>query len=210
MNLDDLILVSIDDHVVEPPDMFERHVPAKYRDRVPQIVLGDDGNEKWLFEGQEVGSMGLNAVVTWPKEEWGFDPVGFAEMRPGAYDIHERVRDMNRNGVLASMCFPTFAGFSGGMFQDAQDKDSRARHGAGVQRLAHRRVVRGVPRPLHPARHPADLGSAARGRRGASGRRQGLPRHHHARAAAHPGPAQLHRPRPLGRRSSARCRRSRS
>lgn len=33
-------------------------------------------------------------------------------MRPGVYDVHERVRDMNRNGILASMCFPTFTGFS--------------------------------------------------------------------------------------------------
>ena len=198
MQLDDLILVSIDDHVVEPPDMFERHAPAKYRDRVPHVVMSDDGIEKWLFEGQTVGSMGLNAVVTWPKEEWGFDPVGFAEMRPGAYDIHERVRDMNRNGVLASMCFPTFAGFAGGMFQEAQRQGPRARHGAGVQRLAHRRVVRGVPRPVHPARHPADLGPAADRRRGAPGRGEGLPRHHHAGAAAHPGAAQLHRPRLLG------------
>ena len=123
MKVEDLILVSIDDHVVEPPDMFDRHTPAKYRDRVPHVVKGDDGLEKWLFEGQQIGSMGLNAVVTWPKEEWGFDPVGFAEMRPGAYDIHERVRDMNRNGILSSMCFPTFAGFAGGMFQEAADKD---------------------------------------------------------------------------------------
>ena len=123
MHVDDLILVSIDDHVVEPPDMFDRHAPAKYRDRVPHIIIGDDGNEKWVFEGQQIGSMGLNAVVSWPKEEWGFDPIGFAEMRPGAYDIHERVRDMNRNGILASMCFPTFAGFAGGMFQEAADKD---------------------------------------------------------------------------------------
>src|SRR4030095_8392148 len=112
MHVDDLILVSIDDHVVEPPDMFDHHAPSKYRDRVPHVVIGDDGNEKWLFEVQQIGSMGLNAVVTWPKEEWGFDPIGFAEMRPGAYDIHERVRDMNRNGILASMCFPTFTGFS--------------------------------------------------------------------------------------------------
>jgi predicted TIM-barrel fold metal-dependent hydrolase len=123
LDVDELILVSIDDHVVEPPDMFDRHIPAKYKDRAPHIVMGDNGIEKWVFEGQEMGSMGLNAVVTWPKEEWGFDPVGFAEMRPGAYDIHERVRDMNRNGILASMCFPTFAGFSGHLFQYVDDKD---------------------------------------------------------------------------------------
>ena len=68
MHVDDLILVSIDDHVVEPPDMFDRHGPAKYRDRLPHIVMGDDGNEKWEFEGEQIGSMGLNAVVSWPKE----------------------------------------------------------------------------------------------------------------------------------------------
>src|SRR4051812_17000364 len=122
MHVDDLILVSIDDHVVEPPDMFDRHAPAKFRDRVPHIIIGDDGNEKWVFEGQQIGSMGLNAVVSWPKEEWGFDPIGFAEMRPGAYDIHERVRDMNRNGILASMCSPPLAGFAGALFQDAAEK----------------------------------------------------------------------------------------
>jgi predicted TIM-barrel fold metal-dependent hydrolase len=44
-------------------------------------------------------------------------------MRPGAYDIHERIRDMDRNGIFASMCFATFAGFSGRTFQEAQDKD---------------------------------------------------------------------------------------
>ena len=44
------------------------------------------------------GVSGLNAVVSWPAEEWGRDPAGFAEMRPGVYDVHERVRDMNRNG----------------------------------------------------------------------------------------------------------------
>jgi predicted TIM-barrel fold metal-dependent hydrolase len=123
MQLDDLILVSIDDHVIEPADMFERHVPAKYRDRAPRIITTDKGVEQWEYQGNVAGSMGLNAVVTWPKEEWGFDPVGFAEMRPGAYDVHERIRDMNRNGILASMCFPTFVGFSAGVFQAASDKE---------------------------------------------------------------------------------------
>ena len=44
-------------------------------------------------------------------------------MRPGAYLIDERVRDMNRNGVLASMCFPSMPGFSGRRFQEAKDTD---------------------------------------------------------------------------------------
>ena len=44
-------------------------------------------------------------------------------MRPGSYDVHQRVRDMNRNGILSSMCFPSFAGFSARFFQEAKDKD---------------------------------------------------------------------------------------
>jgi len=122
VNIDDLVLVSIDDHVIEPRDMFDAHVPERFAAQAPRIV-NEDGIERWVFQDITVGSMGLNAVVSWPKEEWGMDPTTFAEMRPGAYDVHERIRDMNRNGILASMCFPTFAGFSARTFQEARDKD---------------------------------------------------------------------------------------
>jgi predicted TIM-barrel fold metal-dependent hydrolase len=76
------------------------------------VVTDDNGVDQWMYQGRPQGVSGLNAVVSWPAEEWGRDPAGFAEMRPGVYDVHERVRDMNRNGILASMCFPTFTGFS--------------------------------------------------------------------------------------------------
>jgi predicted TIM-barrel fold metal-dependent hydrolase len=122
MNTSDMILISIDDHVIEPPTMFDAHVPAKYRDLAPRIVRDEHGIESWAFQGAVNGSMGLNAVVSWPKNEWGMDPTTFAEMRPGAYDVDERIRDMNHNGILASMNFPTMAGFSGKFFHQAPDK----------------------------------------------------------------------------------------
>ena len=78
-----------------------------------------------MYQGRPQGVSGLNAVVSWPPEEWGRDPAGFAEMRPGVYDVHERVRDMNRNGILASMCFPTFTGFSRAAPQHAPTRTSR-------------------------------------------------------------------------------------
>ena len=105
MKVEDLILISIDDHVVEPPNMFDAHVPAKYKDQAPKNQKNEWGHDVWTFQGQAMGTVGLNAVVTWPKEEWGLDPTGFAEMRPGAYDIHERVRDMNRNGIFNRCAF---------------------------------------------------------------------------------------------------------
>jgi predicted TIM-barrel fold metal-dependent hydrolase len=122
MRIEDAVLVSIDDHVIEPPDMFDRHIPARFKDQAPRVETVD-GLDQWMFLGTQTGSVGLNAVASWPKEEWGFDPVGFAEMRPGAYDIHQRVRDMDVNGVLASMCFPTFAGFAGTHLVEAGKKD---------------------------------------------------------------------------------------
>ena len=150
--------------------------------------------------------MGLNAVVTWPKEEWGFDPVGFAEMRPGAYDIHERVRDMNRNGVLASMCFPTFAGFNGSaLSRTTRDKDLALVIVQAYNDWHIDEWCGGVPRPVHPARHPAGLGPAGDGRRDAPGRGEGLPRRHHARVAAHRRVCPSYTTSTTGTRSSAPC-----
>ena len=123
MNVDDMIIISIDDHIVEPPDMFDAHVPAKYLDRAPKLVRDNNGFDQWIYEDIPMGMVGLNATVSWPKEEWGFNPSSLTEMRPGSYIVRERVRDMDRNGVLASMCFPSFVGFAGRKFVDAQDKD---------------------------------------------------------------------------------------
>jgi len=113
MKLDDMILVSIDDHVIEPPDLFENHMPAKYRDQGPKFVRLPNGVDQWVFQGEVMGTVGLGATASWPRDEWNFDPVGLAEMRPGCYDIHERIRDMNANGVLASLNFGTAVGFAG-------------------------------------------------------------------------------------------------
>jgi predicted TIM-barrel fold metal-dependent hydrolase len=120
----DLILVSVDDHVVEPPDLFAEHVSKADLERAPRIVHKDDLEaDVWQFEGVEVPNVGLNAVAGRPPEEYGFEPTAFDEMRRGAYDIHERVRDMNANGLLGSMCFPSMPGFCGQLFSKSPDRD---------------------------------------------------------------------------------------
>ncbi len=123
MNVDDLILVSVDDHVVEPPDMFDQHLPAKYKDLAPRVVRTDSGDDVWLYEGQELPNIGLNAVAGKPPEEYGIEPTSFAEMRPGCWDLDQRIADMDANGILGSMCFPSFPQFCGQLFSRTQDKD---------------------------------------------------------------------------------------
>ena len=120
--VDDLILISVDDHVVEPPGMFDAHVPDRWRDQAPRVERRD-GFDVWTFDGRDVPNIALNAVAGRPPHRYGIDPTSFADIRPGCYDVHARVQDMNANGVLASMCFPSFTQFCGQLFARTDDKD---------------------------------------------------------------------------------------
>ena len=123
MNADDLILISVDDHLVEPPNLFDNHIPNQYRADAPRVIRKPNGSDVWMFDGTEIPNVGLNAVAGRPKEEYGIEPTAFDEMRPGCWDIDERIKDMNAGGVLGSMCFPSFPGFSGRLFAAADDKN---------------------------------------------------------------------------------------
>jgi hypothetical protein len=73
MTKDDMILVSVDDHVIEPPDMFDAFIPAKYADEAPRFV-SDDISDKWIFGEGEARNVALNAVAGRPPEEYGLEP----------------------------------------------------------------------------------------------------------------------------------------
>ena len=123
MDVDELIMVSVDDHVVEPPHVFEGRLPAKYKHLAPRFFTRDDGTNAWEYEGNVISNVALNAVAGRPPEEYGIEPTSFDEIRPGTYDIHERIKDMNANGVLGSLCFPSMPGFCGQLFARTADKD---------------------------------------------------------------------------------------
>jgi predicted TIM-barrel fold metal-dependent hydrolase len=111
-------VISADDHIVEPPDTFEGRVPAALADRAPRIVEKADGTETWVYDGVELPNVGFNAVVGRPVSEWAMEPTRFDEMRRGSWDIHERIADMDLNGVYASVNFPSFLpGFAGQRLQ---------------------------------------------------------------------------------------------
>jgi predicted TIM-barrel fold metal-dependent hydrolase len=116
MNKDDMILISVDDHIVEPPDMFKNHLSKKYQDEAPRLVHNADGSDTWQFRDIVIPNVALNAVAGRPKEEYGIEPQGLDEIRPGCYKVDERVKDMNAGGILGSMCFPSFPGFAGRLF----------------------------------------------------------------------------------------------
>jgi predicted TIM-barrel fold metal-dependent hydrolase len=126
MNADDLIMVSVDDHVIEPPGMFDGRLPAKYAEKAPRFVRRVDGTMAWVYEGAEIPNTAVNAVAGRPKSEYGFEPVCVEEIRPGCYDLDARVKDMDANGVLGSMCFPSFVRFCGQLFLEYGDREQSA------------------------------------------------------------------------------------
>ena len=105
--------------------MFEGRVAQRFVDAAPRVEADESGMEYWLYDGKRHYKVGLNAVVGRPMEERSFEPVRFDEMRAGAYDIDARVRDMDLNGVYASLNFPSsLAGFAGQRYQlDVSDPD---------------------------------------------------------------------------------------
>ena len=114
----DYLVISVDDHVVEPPETFDGRIPARLVERAPHVVETDDGGQAWLYDGHVLPNVGFNAVVGRPVAQQAWEPTRFSEMRPGAWQVASRIADMDLNGIYASLNFPSFlAGFGGGRLQ---------------------------------------------------------------------------------------------
>jgi predicted TIM-barrel fold metal-dependent hydrolase len=117
-------VISVDDHVVEPAHMFEGRLPPAIQSRAPRIVETPQGHEVWEFEGERYTQVGMNAVAGRRPETYGLEPFRFDQMRPGCYDVDARVRDMDINGVWASVNFPSqITGFCGRVFFSCPDRE---------------------------------------------------------------------------------------
>ena len=141
-------IISVDDHVVEPPDLWSSRLPAKDQDRGPRIV-----RQKIRFVGDGKGGSGSVGWVEDAEGDWcdvwyyddlvspfmmlsaavGFDEVGFSvttfdQIRPGAWRRDERLADMEANHTEAAICFPnTLPRFCGQAFYERADKDLAGR-----------------------------------------------------------------------------------
>src|SRR5450755_552681 len=76
-------VVSVDDHLVEPPDMFEGRLPARLQPFAPQVVETPEGHEVWEFDGNRYTQPGANAVAGRRPETVTPEPYRFEQMRPG-------------------------------------------------------------------------------------------------------------------------------
>jgi len=116
-------IVSVDDHVIEPPGLWQDRLPSGYKDAGPRIIKESDGQEYWVYEDKKTVTGGLGAVAGRRKEDITVDGYPYSEMRPGCYDPVARLADMDEAGILASLNFPSIPRFCGQLFWEARDKD---------------------------------------------------------------------------------------
>jgi predicted TIM-barrel fold metal-dependent hydrolase len=137
------MIVSVDDHVVEPPHVWRQWLPARLRDRGPRVerrglaglkMVGpaiyehefDDAAppcDIWFYEDLVVPLKRHIAAVGFDRDDMTLSPITYDEMRDGCYDPKARVDDMLMNHVDVSLCFPTFPRFCGQTFLEAEDKE---------------------------------------------------------------------------------------
>ena len=137
-------IISVDDHVVEPADVWQRWLPEKYRDAGPKVVrrgiagidyvgtanykehFDDSSPNKvdcWIYGDLVYTHKRMVAAAGYPVEEMTLTPITYDDMRPGCYDKTARLADMDVSHVEASMCFPTFPRFCGQTFYEGKDKE---------------------------------------------------------------------------------------
>jgi len=122
MKMNDMVIISVDDHISEPPGMFDKHLSGDDLKSAPRFCTSENGTNYWEYQGMKMPSVGLNAVVGRPLEEYGMEPTALEQLRKGVYDPKARIDDMNVNGVAASLNFANCVGFDGGRFHKAPDK----------------------------------------------------------------------------------------
>src|SRR5262245_21589916 len=101
-------MISSDSHVVEPPDLWTERMDRAFRDRAPRVVGEHDG-DWWMIDGTRGNSFQGGAQVG-KRFEHAEDlkpAARFSEVRPGAYQPTEFLRENEEDGIWASVIYPT-------------------------------------------------------------------------------------------------------
>src|SRR3954464_2998789 len=138
-------IVSVDDHVMEPPTVWQGRLPERFKAVGPRMVRrkiaemkfvggvfsyresddGEDGTwcDWWDYDDLRYPLTRVMAAAGVPREEVTISPITMDDMREGCWDPKARLDDMDVNWVEASLSFPTFPRFCGQTFLEGKDHE---------------------------------------------------------------------------------------
>jgi len=137
------LIISVDDHVMEPKELWQRELPAGLRERGPRVVQervklefrgghygfvrdASDGQmcDLWLYDDLVVPTGFLHGPAGVPREQQRNVAAVYEDLRPGTWNQADRLSDMTLNHVEAGINYPNiFPRFCGQGFLERDDKD---------------------------------------------------------------------------------------
>ncbi len=135
-------IISVDDHILEPGDLWQRYLPERFRADGPRLVRlkgrfgtharsrwreAEDGlwADVWVFGDVKMEILPGFAAAGKDQNYLGrhWEAMTYEDMRPGCYDRTARLADMDANHTEAALSFPTFPRFCGQTFHECGDRD---------------------------------------------------------------------------------------
>src|ERR1700722_7006380 len=115
-------IVSADDHIIEPPELWRTRLPLRMRDAGPRVIQDAQGEDLWIYEGRQYPQSLTQAVVGRELASWRRRPFRFDDIRPGCDNLHARLAYTDAAGVAVETSGPQDAGLGGTSFLDGVDK----------------------------------------------------------------------------------------
>ena len=101
-------LISSDSHIFEPPDLWEKWIEPKFRDRAPRVVR-EEKTDQWYADGDwKFGSFNLTlAGLRFEHPEQLRRQGRYEEVLAGGLNPHAHVEDMDADGIAGGVLYPS-------------------------------------------------------------------------------------------------------
>src|SRR5271168_282866 len=109
-------VIDSDGHILEPLTLWDDYIDPAFRDRAPKVVVDTDGKQRLLIEEQVLGSrqgMGGLGGVGARQGAVSAETMSYEDGRPGGFDPHKRIPDMDLDGIDAAFLYPSLGLFAG-------------------------------------------------------------------------------------------------
>jgi predicted TIM-barrel fold metal-dependent hydrolase len=133
-------IISVDDHVIEPPTLWQDRLPEKYQDVGPRVVRKhgrmtfDSGKlrfeetsdappvDLWLYEDL-VWPIPRGMAQVGHLDDLSASSVNYDDIALGCWQQKARLEDLAANHTDGSLSFPSFSRFCGQTFLEREDKE---------------------------------------------------------------------------------------
>jgi uncharacterized protein len=109
--------VDADGHILEPLDLWQKYMDPAFRDRAPRIIMGNNGKEQLVVDEHRVGdgNLGIGRIGAVGARQGVVeaDTMAYKDGKPGGFDPHARIPDMDADGIDAAFLYPSLGLFSG-------------------------------------------------------------------------------------------------